>query len=433
MAKRWYEVGEVPPLGVVPEQMYASVIRRDRYGPPKDAFRVERVDVPPVGPGQVLVLVMAAGINYNNVWAALGSPLDVIAARGKRGDPTDFHIGGSEGAGVVWAVGRDVRGVAVGAEVVLAGCQWDETAGDIRLGADPMTSSSQAVWGYENNYGSFAQFTVVDEYQCHPKPPRLTWEEAACFMLTGATAYRQLRGWPPHVVRPGDPVLIWGGSGGLGSMAIQVVRSFGGIPVAVVSDDSRAEHCVGLGAAGVIDRREFEHWGRLPDVADGAAMARWTSGARAFGRRFWEVLGERRSPRIVLEHAGQDTIPTSMYVCDTAGMVVICGGTSGYNGDVDLRHLWMRQKRLQGSHYANTRECREVTALVADGRLDPCLSWCGDLDEVGFAHQLMRDNAHPPGNMAVLVNAPAKGLRSLGSSTGSTRAVPSTHDPVEEP
>jgi crotonyl-CoA carboxylase/reductase len=405
MTRSLYELGELPPLGEVPEQMYASVIRPARYGAPEKAFQVEVVDVPPLGRGQVMLAVMAAGINYNNVWAALGAPLDVVAARRKRGDTTEFHIGGSEGSGIVWAVGEGVRDVAVGDEVVIAGVQWDETAADIRLGTDPMASSTQAVWGYENNFGSFAQFAVLDEYQCHPKPPNLDWAEAACYLLTGATAYRQLRGWPPHVVRPGDPVLIWGGAGGLGSMAIQLVRMFGGTPIAVVSDDVRAEHCLKLGAAGVINRTEFDHWGRLPDVTDAAGLASWSRGARDFGRRIWDVLGERRSPRIVLEHVGQDTIPTSMYLCDTSGMVVICGGTSGYNGDLDLRHLWMRQKRLQGSHFASTRECREVTALAAAGRLDPCLSRCGDLYDVGPAHQLMYDNTHPPGNLAVVVNA----------------------------
>ncbi|MDG4810792.1 crotonyl-CoA carboxylase/reductase [Micromonospora sp. WMMD1120] len=412
MTTSCYEIGDIPPLGDVPARMYASVIRPERYGPPVDAFRTEVVDVPPLGPGQVLVMMMAAGVNYNNVWAALGKPLDVIAAR-RRHDDTGFHIGGSEGAGVVWAVGEGARQVKPGDHVVLSGCQWDESAPDIRAGADPMTSSTQRVWGYEANYGAFAQFTVVDEYQCHPKPARLTWEEAAAYLLTGATAYRQLCGWPPHVVRPGDPVLIWGGAGGLGSMAIQIVRAHGGVPVAVVSGDERREHCLRLGAAGVIDRREFDHWGRLPDLGDQPAVEVWLKQVRAFGQRFWEILGERRAPRIVLEHPGQDTIPTSMYLCDTAGMVVICGGTSGYHADVDLRFLWMRQKRLQGSHFANVAECRAITALVDAGRVDPCLAWTGTMDDLGRAHQLMRDNAHPPGNLAVLINAPRAGLTTL--------------------
>jgi crotonyl-CoA carboxylase/reductase len=300
--------------------------------------------------------------------------------------------------------------VRVGDHVILSSCRWDDHAADIRLGVDPMTSTTQSVWGYEDNWGSFAQFTRVEEVQCLPKPPQLSWEAAACFLGTGASAFRQLLGWHPNTVRPGDPVLIWGGAGGLGSMAIQITGAYGGLPIAVVSSEVRAAHCRSLGALGTIDRRDFDHWGRLPDLDDARAMERWTSGARAFGRSIWDLLGERRNPAIVFEHSGEDTIPTSLYVCDTAGMVVICGGTSGYNGDIDLRVLWMRQKRLQGSHFANRQQCLAITRLVAQGRVAPCLSRTFSLEETGHAHQLLFENRHPPGNMAVLVNSPRPGL-----------------------
>jgi crotonyl-CoA carboxylase/reductase len=405
MTTDYFELGVRPPLGEVPARMYAAVIRPERYGPPEKAFAVELVDVPPVGHGQVLVYMMAAGINYNNVWASLGYPVDVVAARQKAGATEDFHIGGSEGSGIVWAVGAGVTSVSVGDEVVVSSGVWDEGAEDVRMGYDATASTTFRAWGYETNYGSFAQFALAKDLQCHPKPAGLSWEESASFLLTGPTAYHQLTGWPPNVVEPGDPVLIWGGAGGLGSMAIQIARHRGGIPIAVVSDDDRGKRCIDLGAKGYINRTEFDHWGRLPDIRDTDAMAEWTRGARAFGRKFWDVLGERRAPRIVLEHTGQDTIPTSMYLCDTAGMVVICGGTSGYNADVDLRYLWMRQKRLQGSHYANLRQCRHVLQLASDGVLDPCLSWTGNFGDVGLAHQMLYENRNPYGNMAVRVNA----------------------------
>ncbi len=412
-ARELVPLGEFPPLGAVPEKMHAALIRRERFGPPVEAFKLEIVDVPKLGHNQVLVLVMAAGINYNNVWAALGHPVDVISMREKRGEPEDFHIGGSEGSGVVWAVGAGVRSLKVGDAIVISACRWDERAADIRLGADPMTSTTQTVWGYEDNYGSFAQFAAVEEFQCLPKPPDLTWEEASCYMLTGATAYRQLMGWPPHTVAPGDPVLIWGGAGGLGSMAIQITRANGGRAVAVVSDEDKFDHCLRLGACGVINRSDFDHWGRMPDIDDSDAFNQWVQGARAFGKKFWEVYGERRNPKIVFEHSGEATIPTSMYVCDTAGMVVICGGTTGYNADVDLRLLWMRQKRLQGSHFANRQQCAALNNLIIDGRIDPCLSLTAPFADVGVVHHLMYENAHPPGNMAVLVNSPEPGLKEL--------------------
>ena len=410
MATEITDVGTAPPIGETPARMHASLIREERFGQPRDAFRIEQVEVPAVGPRQVLVYVMAAGTNYNNVWAALGQPVNVIDARRRQGAEEDFHIGGSDASGVVWAVGEEVGNVKVGDHVVLSCGMWDEDAPDIRAGRDPMMSSTNKVWGYEENWGSFAQYALVDRYQCFPKPPHLSWEAAAAYMLVGATAWRMLRGWPPNVVREGDPVLVWGGAGGLGCMAIQIVRESGGVPVAVVSDESKYEFCLQLGAKGVINRSDFGHWGRLPDIDDPEAFAAWANGARTFGRAFWDALGERRNPAIVFDHPGEATIPTSIFLVDNGGMVVICAGTSGYNADVDLRYLWMRQKRFQGSHFANVEECAEFNDHVVRGRIDPALSRVFRFGEVGESHQLMYENRHPPGNMAILVGAPREGL-----------------------
>ena len=103
-----------------------------------------------------------------------------------------------------------------------------------------------------------------------------------------------------------------------------------------------------------------------------------------------------------------------MYVCDRAGMVVICGGTTGYRADIDLRYLWMRQKRLQGSHFANPVDCQAVVHLMNAGRLDPCTSLVLPFEKTGEAHQALRDNTQPPGNVAVLINAAEPGLTCKG-------------------
>jgi crotonyl-CoA carboxylase/reductase len=124
--KEIYEIGEVPPLGQVPKRMYAQLIRAERFGDPVRAFKVETVEVPPLRPDEALVYVMAAGINFNNVWAALGSPINVIAARQKaKYDSADFHIGGSDASGIVYAVGREVSSVKVGDRVVVHCGVWD--------------------------------------------------------------------------------------------------------------------------------------------------------------------------------------------------------------------------------------------------------------------------------------------------------------------
>jgi crotonyl-CoA carboxylase/reductase len=232
-------------------------------------------------------------------------------------------------------------------------------------------------------------------------------------MLVGATAYRMLHGWPPNVVQPGEPVLIWGGAGGLGSMAIQIVKAAGGRAVAVVGDNDKAEYCKKLGAVGTLNRKDFSHWGMLPHWKDEAAYAKWAQGARTFGKAFWEALGEKANPTIVFEHPGEDTVPTSIFMTETGGMVVICAGTTGYNATLDLRYHWMRQKRLQGSHFANDAQAKGANDLVIAREVDPCLSRVFAFADTAACHQLMRDNLHPSGNMAILVNAPRPGLRTL--------------------
>ncbi len=429
--KNLYSVGEQPPLGYVPPQMYAWMVRPERFGEPMKAWQVEVIDVPEPADDEVLVYVMAAGVNYNNVWAGLGIPIDVIGARNKAGEPERFHIGGSDASGIVYKIGKDVTNVKVGDEVVIHCGIWSRDDPWVKAGEDPMYGATFRIWGYETNWGSFAQFTKVQAHQCLPRPQHLTWEQSAAYMLVGATAYRMLYGWDEHALRKDDVVLIWGGAGGLGSMAIQIVRAAGGKAIAVVSEDDKFDYCKNLGAVGCINRKNFNHWGMLPHWKDTVGYNEWLKGVRAFGKAIWDVLGERKSPRIIFEHPGETTIPTSIFVCDTGGMVVICAGTTGYNATVDLRYLWMRQKRLQGSHFANDEQSKGFNDLVLAGQADPCMSRAFTWDELPYSHQLMYENKHPFGNMSILIGAPTFGLGKAIPEPAQMVQVTTTVEPKE--
>ena len=206
------------------------------------AMQVEVVDVPKLDSHEVLVLVMAAGVNYNGVWAARGS-------RSARSTCTraDYHIAGSDASGIVWAVGDKVKRWKVGDEVVIH-CNQDDGDDEHCNGGDPMYSPSQRIWGYETPDGSFAQFTRVQSQQLMPRPKHLTWEESACYTLTLATAYRMLFGHEPHDLKPGQNVLVWGASGGLGSYAIQLINTAGANAIGVISDESKRDFVMDLGA-----------------------------------------------------------------------------------------------------------------------------------------------------------------------------------------
>lgn len=402
-------VGTLPPVGELPPKMFAQVIRPKRMGDPRDAFMIEEVDMPSLAPDQVLVGVMAAGINFNNVWAARGVPIDVVAVRQKAGEPYDFHIGGSDASGIVYAVGSQVGQVAVGDEVVLHPGWWDSSDPWIAEGKDPMVAPSAKIWGYNTNFGAFGQFAVAQEHQCLPKAPHLTWEEAAAPTLVGTTAYRMLFGWTENRVRSGEVVLVWGGSGGVGSQAIQLARHAGALPVAVVSDDRRGAYCKRLGAVGWINRRDFGHWGTPPHWTDGPGQKAWTSDARRFGKAIWDVVGERKNPTLVVEHPGESTIPTSIFVCEAGGMVVVCAGTTGYSAVVDLRYHWTRQKRLQGSHGTNDEQARGFNELVNRQEIDPCLGRTVSFEDIPLAHFNMEQGQAEFGNTVALVGAPEPG------------------------
>jgi len=398
--------GELPPVGVVPRRMHATTLRRERYGEPLQAFQDEVVPVPRPGPGEVLVAVMAAGLNFNAIWAARGHPVDVIALRQARGEVEPFHVPGSDAAGIVWACGEGVTDVAVGDEVVVAPGRWDPQDAWIRRGGDLMRTTSLKAWGFETTWGSFAQYCLVQVEQLTARPPHLSWAESAVFSLCGVTAVRMLHHWQPNVVRPGEVVLVWGGAGGLGVYGIQVARAAGALPIAIVSGPERAAACRALGAIGTIDRGDFAHWGPLPeDINEPAGLRRWLKAASAFGRAIWEIGGEGVQPGIVFEHPGQQTMPTSIFVCRPGGMVVTCAGTSGYLGSYDLRFLWMKEKRLQGSHGGGPFEAELLDALVRQRKVGPALGWVGDYEDIGALHAALAEGRAAPGKTAVLIGA----------------------------
>ena len=400
VVKDLYELGEIPPLGHVPRQMYAWAIRRERHGNPDTAMQVEVVDTPEIDPHEVLIMVMAAGVNYNGVWACLGKPISPFDYH-----KAEYHIAGSDASGVVYKVGSKVKRWKVGDEVVV---HCNQTDGDDEEcnGGDPMNSPSQRIWGYETADGSFAQFARVQAQQVMQRPKHLTWEESACYTLTLATAYRMLFGHRPHVLRPGHNVLVWGAAGGLGSMAIQLIAVSGGNAIGVVSEEDKRDFVLGLGAKGVINRKDFDCWGQLPDVdGDPKVFSDYMKKTREFGKAIWDITGKGNDVDFVFEHPGEATFPVSCNVVKRGGMVVFCAGTSGFNLTFDARFVWMRQKRIQGSHFANLLQASQANQLVIERRIDPCMSEVYSWNDIPLAHMQMLKNLHKPGNMAVLVQA----------------------------
>ncbi len=381
-------------LGETPEMMKAVVIRKGREGAPQQAMVIEDVAVPEPGPSEVLVMVMAAGVNFNGVWAAQGKPVSVFKMHK---DP--FHIAGSDASGIVWKVGKEVRRWKVGDEVVI---HCNQSCGQCpeSNGYDPLACSEQRIWGYETSWGSFAQFCKVQSQQLVTKPKQLNWEDAASYGQTFYTAYRMLVGQAQ--VKPGDNVLLWGAAGGLGIFAIQLCKVLGANPIAVVSSNDKIDLVRSLGAELIINRREFG-FAKRPNETPEQEKAR-AGEMRRFGGEIRRLTGGK-DPDIVFEHVGQETFPTSVFVCKRFGKIVICGATSGFNLDFDVRYLWMRQKQILGSHFANAYQAERANELVHSGKIKPVLDQVFDFADTPKAHQLMMENKHK-GKLGIRIQAP---------------------------
>jgi len=399
--------------GSLPATMPAWVIREDRFGEPIDAMQLEDIAPPEPGPFEVIVRTMAAGVNFNNVWAARAEPLSVF----RYGDhpETGHHIGGSDASGIVWKVGEGVTRWKVGDEVVVHCNQASYEDPEVH-GLDPLAAPSQRIWAYETTWGSFAQYCKVQAQQLLPKPKNLSWAEAASYGLTYFTAYRMLM--DRAKIQAGDKVLIWGAAGGLGVFATQLCAMAGAKSVGVVSSAEKGALLEQLGATGWIDRNDFKGMMRTGTEDKEQETARFKE-SRRFCKQVEEILGG--APDIVFEHVGQATFPTSVLCVKPFGKVVICGATSGYNLDFDVRYLWMRQKEIIGSHFANAWEATRANALIETGRIKPVLWRTMGFDGIAEAHQLMSDNKHL-GKIAVLVGAETEDEGRDSTEPGAIRA-----------
>ncbi|MGX5187182.1 crotonyl-CoA carboxylase/reductase [Streptomyces avermitilis] len=373
----------------------------------RKSLRVGQVAMPELAPDEVLVAVMASAVNYNTVWSAMFEPVSTFrflrqfATQGgwARRHDLPYHVIGSDGAGVIVRVGSGVRRWGIGDHVVMSCVQPDDQ--EPATQADGMLGAEQRIWGFETNFGGLAHYAVVRASQLIPKPAHLSWEEAACNPLCAGTAYRMLVGDRGARFKQGDVVLIWGAAGGLGAYAVQLVKNGGGIPVGVVSSPAKAEAARRLGCDVVIDRQDIGLDDRTAD--DPRAVIE-------VGKRLGTAIRRRvgEDPHIVFEHVGRATFAVSVFVVRRGGTVVTCGSSTGYQHGYDNRYLWMKLKRIIGSHAANLQEQWECNRLVSLGRIVPTLSAVYPLEEIGEAARSVQTNQHI-GKVGVLCLASGPG------------------------
>jgi NADPH:quinone reductase-like Zn-dependent oxidoreductase len=319
---------------------------------------------PEPGPYEVLIEVKAAGANFNDIWARRGMPgMKVIFP----------HVSGSDVSGVVAALGSEVTGTGFGSSSLQVGDEVVVHPGlscrtcDFCVTGQEFFCRQFRIWGFQSgpNDGGHSEYVTMPAVNVLPKPSNLSHEEAASMPLVLETAWRMLVSRAK--VQPGEHVLIWGGVGGLGTMAIQICRMFGANPIPVVGSAQKVAKAEQLGAVNVIDRSS-------QDVVAEVKAITGKAGAD-----------------IVFEHSGQETWPTSVAALRWGGRLVVCGASTGYEAVTDLRFLWNKQQNLMGSHLASKAELQAALRAVEAGHIKPVIDHVFPLSEAPKAQRLMED------------------------------------------
>jgi len=303
---------------------------------------------------EVLVRVRCAALNH----------LDLFLTEGVKGITLTFpHIVGTDGAGVVEAVGARVGSVRPGDRVTInPGVCCGECA-LCQAGEDPLCRKYQILG--EHRPGAAAEFVVVPERNAHPIPASMSWEVAAAFPLSTLTAWRMLT--TRAGLRAGETVLVWGTGGGVALAALQIAKHLGARVIATSSSDRKLEKARELGADVV-----FNH--RARPAEEIARDVRKLTGAGA---------------EVVVDSVGVRTWEASLRALRPGGRLVTCGATTGAEVGLDLRRLFWFQWSLLGSTMGSRREFAEVLALVGAGKLQPVIDSVVPLEQGRAAYERM--------------------------------------------
>ncbi len=320
-----------------------------------EVIRYADVADPVPAPDQVLVKVKACALNHLDIWVRRGWP----------GLKLNMPFwGGSDVAGEIVALGKEVDGWKIGQRVVVDP-GINQYADEFTRRGQHSLSPGYHILG-ENRPGGLAEYVAVPAHNLLEMPADLDFPQAAAPLLVTLTTWRMLihRGG----LRAGESVLIVGAGGGVNTMATQVAKLAGAAVYVVAGNAAKAQRARQLGADIVIDRSQTD-WGR--EI---------------------QRLTDKQGVDLVVDNVGAATLGTSMKVTKRGGRIVIIGNTSGPHAEIDIRYIFSKQISLVGSTMGTHQDFREVCKLLWQGRLKPVIDRVMPLGEGSEAFRAMESS-----------------------------------------
>lgn len=333
--------------------MKAAVYREYNKDPTK-VINLEDVDMPKLKPNEVMIKIEAAAYNYNDLWAIWGDPIK---------GPLP-HISGSDAAGVVVEAGSDVVKLKVGDRVV-SHSNMSCRVCDLCTSGREYDCNDRLIWGFQTGplWGAFCQYSHLPEVNVAKMPDNVSFDDAAAVSMVGMTAWHMLIGRAK--IRPGQTVLIMGGTSGVGMVGIQIAKLYGCDVIATAGNKEKMDKCLELGADHVVNHREADWYKKVREIT------------------------KKQGVDVVFEHIGKSTFPQEISLLKNGGTLVATGATTGYDSTIDLRYLFFKGTNLLGSTQGTKAELEQVIYWTSKGKIKPLIGQILPFSDMVKGHVMM--------------------------------------------
>ena len=322
---------------------------------------IKEIPEPKPKPNEVVFRVMAAALNYDDIWGMRGKPLAIPLP----------HISGTDAAGEVIAIGEEVKNIKIGDRIVSHGNMSCRSCKACTSGEE-YNCRKRKIWGFETGplWGGYCEVTHLPEVNVVKIPENVSYDEAAAASMTLLTSWHMLVGRAK--IQPGQLVLVMGGSSGVGSFGIQIAKLFGCTVIATASPE-KLDQLLELGADYAIDHRKDD----------------WHKEVKEIAKKIPKPFGEAKGLDVIFEHIGGNHWNKELTLLKYGSTVVTTGATTGYNAKTDLRHIFFKGINILGSTQGTRAELEQGLYWMAQGKIKAIIDSVYPLEQAVEAHNKM--------------------------------------------
>ena len=334
--------------------VYENYAQDDNF---ESILELRNIPEPVPKPNEVIFRVKAASLNYDDIWGMRGKPLAVPLP----------HISGTDAAGEVTAIGDNVKNIKVGDRIVSHGNMSCRVCAACTDGRE-YDCRQRKIWGFETGplWGGYCEITHLPEINVLKIPDNVSYEEAAAASMTLLTSWHMLVGRAK--IKPGQIVLIMGGSSGVGIFGIQIAKLYGCTVIATASPD-KLEKLKELGADYAVDHRKED----------------WHKEVRTITK---EIAGTAGID-VIFEHIGGSHFNKELTLLKYGATLVTTGATTGYDVPVDLRHIFFKGINILGSTQGTRAELEQGFHWMGQGKIKAIIDSVYTFDDAVLAHKKM--------------------------------------------